>query len=173
METLSKDATHFHSSMVYSRGSCTFMYKTELNDFRIINCLRKPIVSVEIISVCNIIVILAEHDIHALCPCDTIERSYCHFWPGLGLPMPKAIVVIPNNQPLPKHLRKKTSKSAKHACHYATKNKRAMMALGRSPEYHWNQIISKSVHRFNRRNHLKLFPIYSPGGHFVQQSGTV
>ena len=23
-----------------------------------------------------------------------------------------------------------------------------MTALGRSPEYHWNQIISKSVHRF-------------------------
>ena len=29
------------------------------------------------------------------------------FWPGLGLPRPKAIVVIPNNQPLPKHLREK------------------------------------------------------------------
>ena len=29
------------------------------------------------------------------------------FWPGLGLPWPKAIVVIPRNQPLPKHLRKK------------------------------------------------------------------
>ena len=29
-------------------------------------------------------------------------------------------------------------------------NKRAMMALGRSPEYQWNQIISKSVHRFSR-----------------------
>ena len=47
------------------------------------------------------------------------------------------------------------------------------MALGRSPEYHWNQIISKSVHRFSRRSHLKLFSIYSHGGHFVQQSGTV
>ena len=52
-------------------------------------------------------------------------------------------------------------------------NKRAMMALGRSPEYHWNQIISKSVHRFSRRSRLKLFSIYSHGGHFVQQSGTV
>ena len=54
-------------------------------------------------------------------------------------------------------------------------NKRAMMALGRSPEYHWNQIISKSVHRFSRRSRLELFCIYSPGGHFVQQrlSGTV
>ena len=51
-------------------------------------------------------------------------------------------------------------------------NKRAMMALGRSPEYHWNQIISKSVHRFSR-SRLKLFSIKSPGGHFVQQSGTV
>ena len=46
-----------------------------------------------------------------------------HFWPGLGLPRPKAIVVIPKHQPLPKHLRKKTSKSAKHACHYATKER--------------------------------------------------
>ena len=46
------------------------------------------------------------------------------------------------------------------------------MALGRSPEYHWNQIISKSVHRFSR-SHLKLFSIYNPGGHFVQQSGMV
>ena len=45
------------------------------------------------------------------------------FWPGLGLPRPKAIVVIPKNQPLPKHLQKKTSKSAKHACHYATKKR--------------------------------------------------
>ena len=46
------------------------------------------------------------------------------------------------------------------------------MALGRSPEYHWNQIISKSVHWFSRRSCLKLFSIYSPGGHFVQQSRT-
>ena len=30
------------------------------------------------------------------------------------------------------------------------------MALGRSPEYQWNQIISKSVHRFSR-SHLKRF----------------
>ena len=44
------------------------------------------------------------------------------------------------------------------------------MALGRSPEYHWNQIISKSVHRFSRGSRLKLFSICSPGGHFVQQS---
>ena len=30
------------------------------------------------------------------------------------------------------------------------------MGLGRSPEYHWNQIISKSVHRFSI-SRLKLF----------------
>ena len=42
-----------------------------------------------------------------------------------------------------------------HAKHY--KNKRAMTALGRSPEYHWNQIISKSVHHFSRRSRLKHF----------------
>ena len=52
-------------------------------------------------------------------------------------------------------------------------NKRAMMALGHSPEYQWNQIISKSVHWFSRRSRLKLFSIYSPGGHFVQHSRTV
>ena len=34
------------------------------------------------------------------------------------------------------------------------------------------EIISKSVHRFSR-SQLKLFSTYSPGGHFVQQSGTV
>ena len=50
-------------------------------------------------------------------------------------------------------------------------NKRAMMALVRSPEYHWNQIISKSLHLFSRRSPLKLFSIYSPGGHFVQRNG--
>ena len=52
-----------------------------------------------------------------------IFMLFRHFWPGLGLPRPKAIVVIPKNQPLPNHLRKKTSKSAKHACHYATKER--------------------------------------------------
>ena len=52
-----------------------------------------------------------------------IKSCFCSFWPGLGLPRPKAIVVIPKNQPLPKHLRKKTSESAKHACHYATKER--------------------------------------------------
>ena len=44
------------------------------------------------------------------------------------------------------------------------------MALGLSPEYLWNQIISKSARRFSRRSRLKLFSIYSPGGNFVQQS---
>ena len=42
------------------------------------------------------------------------------------------------------------------------------MALSRSPEYHWNQIISKSVDRLSRRSRLKFFSIYS-----LQQSGTV
>ena len=31
------------------------------------------------------------------------------------------------------------------------------MALGRSPEYHWNQIISKSVHRVSRKSRLSFF----------------
>ena len=34
------------------------------------------------------------------------------------------------------------------------------------------KIISKSVHQFSI-SPLKLFSIYSPGGHFVQQSGTI
>ena len=45
------------------------------------------------------------------------------------------------------------------------------MALGRSPENQWNQIISKSVHRFSRRSFKAFLSFYSPGGHFVQQSG--
>ena len=55
------------------------------------------------------------------------------------------------------------------------------MALGRSPEYHWNQIISKSVHRFSRRSRLKLFFLFIAMGailfnraerfeHFCRQS---
>ena len=43
------------------------------------------------------------------------------------------------------------------------------MALGRSPEYHWNQIISKSIHRFSRKSRLKLFSFSSPGGHFLRE----
>ena len=35
----------------------------------------------------------------------TLEPQSYHFRPGLDLPRPKAIVVIPKNQPLPKHLR--------------------------------------------------------------------
>ena len=35
------------------------------------------------------------------------------------------------------------------------------------------EIISKYVHRFSRRSRLKLFSIYSPGGHFVQRSRTI
>ena len=39
-----------------------------------------------------------------------IENRKSSFWPGLGLQRPKAIVVIPKNQPMPKHLRKKRVK---------------------------------------------------------------
>ena len=38
---------------------------------------------------------------------------------------------------------------------------------------HFSEIISKSVHWFSRGSCLKLFSIYSPVGHLVQQSGTV
>ena len=60
-----------------------------------------------------------------VCKCLTasILALILDFWPGLGLQRPKAIVVRPKSQPLLKHLRKKTSKSAKHACHYATKER--------------------------------------------------
>ena len=48
----------------------------ELNKFRKIICLRKSEVSIERISVCNIIENLAEHGIHCL-PCSyTNEITY-------------------------------------------------------------------------------------------------
>ena len=36
-----------------------------------------------------------------------------------------------------------------------------------SPQEHSCEIISNSGHRFSKRSRLKLFSIYSPGGHFV------
>ena len=36
---------------------------------------------------------------------------------------------------------------------------------------HFSEMISKSVHQFSRGSCLKLFSIYSPGGHLVRQSG--
>ena len=47
---------------------CLKAHNMELNDLRIIIRLRKSEVSVERISVCNIIENLADHDIHCL-PC--------------------------------------------------------------------------------------------------------
>ena len=46
----------------------------------------------------------------AWCVIDCVCKYNVYYWPGLGLPRPKAIVVIPKNQPLPKHLRKKRVK---------------------------------------------------------------
>ena len=46
----------------------TSMINTELNDLRIILCLRKSEVTVERNSVCNVIEKLMEHGIHCL-PC--------------------------------------------------------------------------------------------------------
>ena len=43
-------------------------YNTKLIDLRMIICLRKSEVSVEILSVCNVIEKLKEHGIHCL-PC--------------------------------------------------------------------------------------------------------
>ena len=45
---------------------CQSICNTELNDLRIIICLRKSGVTVEIISVCNIIEKLMEYGIHCL-----------------------------------------------------------------------------------------------------------
>ena len=45
-----------------------FQYNMELNDLRIIICLRKSEVTVERISVCNVTEKLLEHGIHSL-PC--------------------------------------------------------------------------------------------------------
>ena len=53
----------------------------------------------------------------------TVAVRRKHFWPGLGLPRPKAIVVIPKNQPLPKSLRKKRVKVRSTTGHYATKKR--------------------------------------------------
>ena len=50
----------------------------------------------------------------------------------------------------------------------------SLSVFGRElPKEHSCEIISKSVHWFSRRSSLKLFSIYSPGGHFVQRSGMV
>ena len=46
-----------------------------------------------------------------------------HFWHGRGLPRPKAIVIIPKKSTLAETFTEKTSKSAKLACHYATKER--------------------------------------------------
>ena len=44
---------------------------------------------------------------------------------------------------------------------------------GQSPKEHSCIIISKSMHWFRRRSHLKVFFIFSSDGHLVQRSGTV
>ena len=45
------------------------------------------------------------------------------FWPGLGLPSQRPMLSYQKNQPLPKHLRKKNSKSVMHTSHYTTKKR--------------------------------------------------
>ena len=53
-----------------------------------------------------------------------MSRNSNSFWPGLGLPRPKAIVLSYQKiNPCQNIYGKKTSKSAKHACHYATNKK--------------------------------------------------
>ena len=44
-----------------------------------------------------------------------------------------------------------------------------------SPKEHSCEVISKPVHRFSRRNHLRFIyiSIYSPGGNFVECSESV
>ena len=56
-------------SMIVLKCDCVFLQysnTTELNDLRKIICLRKSEVSVERISVCNVIGNLVEHGIHCL-----------------------------------------------------------------------------------------------------------
>ena len=46
---------------------------------------------------------LGDSRARAYCACSRCGWGLCgHFWPGLGLQRPNAIVVIPKNQPLPK-----------------------------------------------------------------------
>ena len=55
------------ASLSLKEGIRSLSFKnTELNDLRKIICLRKSEAYVERISVCNVIEILAEHDIHCL-----------------------------------------------------------------------------------------------------------
>ena len=54
--------------MTISKGDDSENSHTELNDMRIIICLRKSEVTIERISVCNVIEKLREHGIHCL-PC--------------------------------------------------------------------------------------------------------
>ena len=44
---------------------------------------------------------------------------------------------------------------------------------GQSPKEHSCIIILKSMHLLKRRSHLKVFSIFSSGGHLGQRSGTV
>ena len=55
-----------HVRKQYFLKTCNFRYNTELKDLRIIICLRKSEVTVEIISVCNVTGKLMEHGIHCL-----------------------------------------------------------------------------------------------------------
>ena len=50
------------------------------------------------------------------------KNSACFFWPGLGLPS-IGLSYHTKNQLLPKPFTKQTSKSAKYACHNATKKR--------------------------------------------------
>ena len=54
-----------------------YMYNTELNDLRIIVCLRKSEVSVEKISVCRVTENLTKHGIYCL-PCQKQPHHKCY-----------------------------------------------------------------------------------------------
>ena len=60
-------------------------------------------------------------------------NCYAHlfFWPGLGLPRPKAIVVIPKIDSCQNHLQKKTRKSGKYPwpLHYKKRSVEITMHL--------------------------------------------
>ena len=69
---------------------------------------------------CNLHYMYGEAEINAL------KLNFkCSFWPGLGLPRPNAIVVIPKLSSCQNHLRKKKRvKLLSTPGHYATKKKK-------------------------------------------------
>ena len=65
------------------------------------------------------------------------------FWPGLGLPRPKAIVVLPKINSCQIHLRKKRVKERSTPGQYATKKKKKKRSLEITMHLGLDNIINK------------------------------